>query len=241
MFNIIVTESYDAMSSEAYKIVKETLKKESPVLGLAAGNTPVGLYKKLIADHNANGTNYENVKAFALQEYLGVPGEDEHSFRTFMEENLYEGLRIPRENTFVPDGTAEDAEFECAGYDAKLRKYPLDLLVLGIGTNGHIAYNEPGTDFELHTHIAELSEESRAAEAKYFDDDLELVPKRIITMGIASLLSTGKILVLANGEDKADALYDMIKGSKSEDCPASALQDHPNVTVIVTQDAGKRL
>ncbi len=241
MFSIIVKENYDEVSSEAFRIMKETLRKEKPVLGLATGSTPVGLYKKMIADHNTNGTSYRNVVTFNLDEYIGLPKNHEQSYWTFMHENLFSAIDIKEENIHIPVGDSEDEEAECLNYESELAKYTIDLQILGIGSDGHIAFNEPGTPFDSVTHIMELEEQTRKDNARFFEEHMEDVPTHAITMGLASIMRAKKIVIIATGANKADAVYGMIKGEKSTDCPASILQDHPDVTVILDQAAAAKV
>ena len=241
MFNIIITENYDQVSSEAFKIMREVVKKENPVLGLATGSSPVGLYMKMIADHNSNGTSYKNCVAFNLDEYIGLPKDHDQSYWTFMHENLFNSIDIPEENIHIPSAGSDDMEKECAEYEAELAKYVVDLQILGIGSDGHIAFNEPGAAFDAVTHIMKLTEQTRRDNARFFDDDISQVPEYAITMGLASIMRAKKIIVIATGANKADAVFGMIKGPKTTDCPASILQDHEDVTVILDQAAAARL
>ncbi len=241
MFNIIITENYDQVASEAFRIMRETVMKERPVLGLATGSSPIGLYKKMIADRNASGTSYRNAVTYNLDEYIGLPRDHDQSYWTFMHENLFDGLNIPEANIHIPHGDAEDLEAECRRYEEELQKNVIDLQVLGIGSDGHIGFNEPGTPFDSRTHVAELAEQTRKDNARFFDGDIEQVPTHAITMGLASILSARSIIVLATGANKADAVYGMIRGPKSTDCPASVLQGHSHVTVILDKDAAARL
>lgn len=241
MFNIIITENYDQVASEAFRIMKEAVTKENPVLGLATGSSPIGLYKKMIADRNASGTSYKKAVTYNLDEYIGLPRDHDQSYWTFMHENLFDGLNIPEANIHIPCGDCEDPEEECRRYEEELRQHVIDLQVLGIGSDGHIGFNEPGTPFDSVTHVAELTEQTRRDNARFFGDDIEKVPTQAITMGLASILKARSIIVLATGSSKADAVYGMIRGPKSTDCPASVLQGHSHVTVILDKDAAARL
>ena len=241
MFNIIIAENYDQVSSEAFKIMREVIRKENPVLGLATGSSPVGLYKKMIADHNSNGTSYKNCITFNLDEYIGLPKDHDQSYWTFMHENLFNGIDIPEENIHIPAGDKEDEEKECMEYEANLAAHVVDLQVLGIGSDGHIAFNEPGAPFDSVTHIMEPTEQTRRDNARFFDDDISQVPTHAITMGLASIMRARKIIMIATGANKADAVYGMIKGPKTTDCPASILQDHADVTVLLDPAAASKL
>ena len=238
MFTTIVCENYDEVSKEAFKVMKTVLDKGNPVLGLATGSSPVGLYKEMIRDHKENGTSYKNILTWNLDEYVGIPRTHEQSYWTFMHENLF---NIPEENIHVPVGESEDEEAECVKYEESMKGHTVDIQVLGIGSDGHIAFNEPGTPFDSLTHLMDLTEQTRKDNARFFDNDINQVPKRSITMGLASIMRAKKIIVIATGENKAEAVYGMLKGPKTTDCPASILQDHPDVTVLLDKAAASKL
>ena len=241
MFKIVITDSYDRVSSEAFRIMKEALNRENPVLGLATGSSPIGLYKKMVADHKANGTSYKSVTTYNLDEYIGIPQSHEQSYWSFMHENLFGSIDVPEENIHIPRGDCEDMEAECRRYEAELAETSIDLQVLGIGSDGHIGFNEPGTPFDSVTHIMELTEQTRSDNARFFDDDIAKVPTHAVTMGLASIMRAKKIIVLATGKGKAGAVKGMIEGPKGPACPASILQDHDDVTVILDRDAASKL
>lgn len=241
MFNIVIADDYDLVSSEAFKIMRSTVAKDNPVLGLATGSSPIGLYKKMIADHNSNGTSYKNVITFNLDEYIGIERNHEQSYYTFMHENLFDSIDIPETSIHIPHGDCEDMEAECARYEEELQKVDIDLQVLGIGTDGHIGFNEPGTPFDSLTHIAPLEEQTRRDNARFFEDDISQVPTHAITMGLASIMRAKKIIVIATGANKANAVYGMVKGPRTPECPASILQDHDDVTVILDHEAASRI
>ena len=241
MFTTIVCENYDEVSKEAFKVMKTVLDKGNPVLGLATGSSPVGLYKEMIRDHKENGTSYKNILTWNLDEYVGIPRTHEQSYWTFMHENLFNFIDIPEENIHVPVGESEDEEAECEKYEESMKGHTVDIQVLGIGSDGHIAFNEPGTPFDSLTHLMDLTEQTRKDNARFFDNDINQVPKRSITMGLASIMRAKKIIVIATGENKAEAVYGMLKGPKTTDCPASILQDHPDVTVLLDKAAASKL
>ncbi|MCI6703805.1 MAG: glucosamine-6-phosphate deaminase [Bulleidia sp.] len=241
MFTTIVCENYDEVSKEAFKVMKTVLDKGNPVLGLATGSSPVGLYKEMIRDHKENGTSYKNILTWNLDEYVGIPRTHEQSYWTFMHENLFNFIDIPEENIHVPVGESEDEEAECVKYEESMKGHTVDIQVLGIGSDGHIAFNEPGTPFDSLTHLMDLTEQTRKDNARFFDNDINQVPKRSITMGLASIMRAKKIIVIATGENKAEAVYGMLKGPKTTDCPASILQDHPDVTVLLDKAAASKL
>ncbi|MEA4874399.1 glucosamine-6-phosphate deaminase [Anaerorhabdus sp.] len=240
MFKIIVVENYDEASREAFKVMKEVIdSNERPVLGLATGSTPIGLYKKMMADHKT-GTSYKKCITFNLDEYIGLPKTHEQTYYTFMHDNLFNGLDIPEENIHIPVGDSANVPAECIKYEEAMKEYHIDIQLLGIGGNGHIGFNEPGTPFDTLTHIVDLQEKTRQDNARFFEH-IDEVPTQAITMGIATIMKSKKVLLIATGENKADAIYGMIKGPVSEACPASALQNHNDVVVIVDKAAASKL
>ena len=241
MFKISICENYDEVSKEAFKVMKPILEKENPVLGLATGSSPVGLYKEMIKDHKENGTSYKNVLTWNLDEYVGLPRNHEQSYWTFMHENLFNHIDIPDENVHVPVGESSDEEQECVNYEESMKGHTVDIQVLGIGSDGHIAFNEPGTPFDSLTHLMDLTEQTRSDNARFFENDIDQVPTKAITMGLASIMRAKKIIVIATGANKADAVLGMLKGPKTTDCPASILQDHADVTVLLDKAAASKL
>jgi glucosamine-6-phosphate deaminase len=242
MFNTIIKKNYDEVSSEAFKIMKDVVTSTPrPVLGLATGSSPVGMYKKMIADHNSNGTSYQNCVTFNLDEYVGLPKTHDQSYYTFMHENLFSGIDVPEENIHIPNGEAADEKAACVDYENELKKYTVDIQILGIGSDGHIAFNEPGTPFTSETHLMDLTEQTRRDNARFFDGDIDEVPTEAITQGLASIMRAKKIVLIATGANKAEAVYNMIHGPKTTACPASILQDHADVTVIMDEAAAAKL
>lgn len=242
MFKTIVCKNYDEVSLEAFKVMKDVLDHETnPVLGLATGSTPVGLYKNMIQDHKETGRSYKNILTFNLDEYAGLPKTHEQSYWTFMHENLFNELDCPEENIHVPSGEGNDPQKNADEYEAELSKHVVSVQVLGIGSDGHIAFNEPGTPFTSLTHVADLTEQTIRDNARFFDGDMSQVPTKAVTMGLASIMRSKKIILIATGANKADAVYGMLKGKKSEECPASILQDHPDVTVIMDEEAASKI
>ncbi|KMY46282.1 glucosamine-6-phosphate deaminase [Bacillus sp. FJAT-27916] len=235
---IIVVENYDEMSKKAAEIlIKKVQEKPNAVLGLATGSTPVGLYKELIEDHQQNGTSYKDIHTVNLDEYIGLPQEDKNSYFTFMYEHLFKYLEIPKEHTHIPSGDTEDHAKECKRYEEIIESLgQVDLQILGIGSNGHIGFNEPGTPFTGDTHIIDLKESTRQANARFFES-IDEVPTQAITMGIGTIMKSKEILLLASGKAKAEAIHGMIHGEMTEELPASILQSHPHVTLIVDKDA----
>lgn len=238
---VIVCKNTEELANEALKVMLDVIKsKENPVIGLATGSSPIGLYNAMIRDHKENGTSYKNVKSVNLDEYVGLGIESDQSYVYFMNDNLFKGINIDKNNTNLPNGKADDMNAECDRYTALLDSMPQDIQLLGIGGNGHIGFNEPGTPFDSTTHIVELQERTRIDNARFFSS-LDEVPTHAITMGIKNIMNAKKILVVANGKSKADAVYSMVKGEITESCPASVLQNHNDVTVIVDEDAASKL
>jgi glucosamine-6-phosphate deaminase len=242
MFKTIVCKNYDEVSSEAFKVMKEVLdSEENPVLGLATGSTPVGLYKNMIKDHKDTGRSYKNILTFNLDEYVGLPKTHEQSYWTFMHENLFNYLDCPEENIHVPSGEGNDPQKNADEYEEELKKHTVSIQVLGIGSDGHIAFNEPGTPFDSLTHLADLTQQTINDNARFFEGDITKVPTKAVTMGLGSIMRSKKIILIATGANKADAIYGMLKGEKTIDCPASILQDHADVTVIMDEAASSKL
>lgn len=239
---VVIVKNYQEASEYAAQQMLEVVKNNpKAVLGLATGSTPVGMYNLMVKDHKENGTDYSQVESYNLDEYLNLPAKHaDQSYRHFMDVNLFDHLNVEKANTHVPEGTG-DAQTACAEYDAKLESIGgVDIQVLGIGSNGHIAFNEPGVPFELGTHVVELDEQTRQDNARFFDS-IEEVPTHAITMGIKAIKSAKKIILIASGENKADAVKGMIEGEVTVELPASALQDHSNVVVIVDEAAASKL
>ncbi len=238
---IIITKDYEEMSAKAFQIMKETVVgKPDAVLGLATGTTPLGLYEKMAQDHKENGTSYKAIKTVNLDEYAGLGIESDQSYVYFMRENLFRHLDIDQKNVNIENGLAQDAEAECARYNALLETMTPDLQLLGLGSNGHIAFNEPGTSFDSVTHVVKLTESTIQDNARLFAD-ISQVPRSAFTMGLANIMAAKKILILANGANKARAVAAMAYGEITEQVPASILQKHPNCTLIVDEAAASML
>lgn len=238
---IIIAKDYEELSARAAEIMLGVVRQRpDAVLGLATGTTPLGLYARMIADHKENGTDYSQVRTANLDEYKGLPKEHEQSYAYFMRQNLFDGLGICPAQTNIENGMAEDAEKECARYDKLLEELPRDIQLLGLGSNGHIAFNEPGTPFGSGTHVVTLAESTVKDNARLFNDIAE-VPRQAFTMGIRQIMQAKKVLILASGANKADAVYKMVKGDVTESVPASVLQLHPCCTLIADEAAARRL
>lgn len=227
---------------EATKIVagQMYLKPES-VLGLATGSTPLQMYKQLIAVHETVGLDFSRARSFNLDEYIGLAPENPQSYHYFMQQNFFSRINIKPENIYIPNGMAEDIEAEGKYYDSLIDQMGgIDLQVLGIGQNAHIGFNEPDVKFEATTHKVKLDEETIQANARFFAD-AEEVPRYAISMGIKTIMLARKVILLANGRNKAEAVCKAVCGSVSPAAPASILQLHRDVTVIVDQEAAAKL
>jgi len=241
IMKVIITKDYEELSAKAFEIMKGVVENNPrAVLGLATGTTPLGLYKNMINDHKQNGTSYAHIRAVNLDEYKGLPATHEQSYAYFMRKNLFEGLDFDLNNANIENGTAQDEEKECARYNAVLESLPRDIQLLGLGSNGHIAFNEPNTPFGSETHVVALAESTVKDNARLFSDISE-VPKKAFTMGIKQIMQAKKILILASGANKADAVYKTVKGMVTEEVPASVLQLHPNCILIADREAATRL
>ena len=238
---IIITKNYEELSARATEIMLGVVKQNpKAVLGLATGTTPLGMYKRMISDHRENGTDYSQIRTVNLDEYKGLPQTHEQSYAYFMKKNLFDGLDIDPENTNIENGMAEDEGAECARYDELLEQLPRDIQLLGLGSNGHIAFNEPGTPFGSNTHVVELAESTVKDNARLFKDISE-VPRQAFTMGIRQIMQAKKILILASGANKAEAVRKMVKGEVTESVPASVLQLHPDCILIADEAAAELL
>lgn len=236
---VFVLKDYEEVSKKAFEVMKSVVSaKPEAVLGLATGSTPLGLYRNMIQDHQENHTSYAKCQSFNLDEYVGLPRDHKESYYTFMHTNLFSGIDIKEENVHLPYG---DSKADCEAYEKAMENVHVDIQVLGIGGNGHIGFNEPGTAFDEETHIVTLTEKTRQDNARFFDGDINQVPTHAITMGIATIMKAGKILLIATGANKADAVAAMIDKAPSTDCPASVLQNHKDVVVILDEAAAAKL
>lgn len=238
---VIIVENYQQISENGAQIIADVVKNNpNAVLGLATGTSPIGIYKNLIEACNRGEISFANVKTVNLDEYVGLDGSHPQSYRFFMNDNLFNHVDINKANTFVPNGVATNLEQECQRYTALVDSMKQDVQLLGIGSNGHIAFNEPGTDFQSTTHVVNLTENTIKDNSRLFDS-IDQVPTKALTMGIKNIINAKRILIVANGKNKAQAVWQMVKGPVTVDCPASILQTHPDVTVVVDKDAASLL
>jgi glucosamine-6-phosphate deaminase len=236
--DIIEVKNYEEMSKKAADFIIETVKnKPNAVLGMATGGTAVGTYKHLIQDFNRNKTSYKQAYTVNLDEYIGMDPEHEQSYHTYMNNYLFQHIDLPKDHQHIPNGRAKDLEAECERYEETIEELGgVDLQILGIGHNGHIGFNEPGTSFNSKTQVVKLAESTRKANARFFADMNE-VPTHAITMGIATILKSKKILLLVSGKGKAEILQKLLTCDVTESIPATALKNHPNVTIIADEEA----
>lgn len=232
----IEATDYKEMSRIAAALFKDQLKKNSAtVFGMATGGTPEGFYKELVAAYKAGEISFAQAKSFNLDEYIGINPNNEASYHYYMDHNLFNHIDMKRENIFVPAGNTSNLEKAAADYDAMIEAAGnIDIQLLGIGVNGHIGFNEPGTPFSLGTNIVELTQSTREANKVYFDS-IDDVPTHAITMGIKTILNSKKLVLLISGVSKQEAFDRLRSGIVTEDFPASALHHHPDVTVIYTE------
>ncbi|RCX19790.1 glucosamine-6-phosphate deaminase [Fontibacillus phaseoli] len=239
MLNIIKVKGEQLFNETGAGIIASLLQSNPrAVLGLATGSTPVGVYQKLIELYRDGVVSFKQASSYNLDEYIGLAEDHPESYRRFMNEKLFNHIDIPLESTHVPAGNTGDPTQAATDYTRLLEKAgQLDLQLLGLGHNGHIGFNEPGEELQGPTHIVELDERTRQANARFFPS-IEEVPTHAITMGIGSILQAKQILLMAKGEDKAEIVARALKGPITTKCPASFLQTHPNVVVVLDQAAG---
>ena len=236
---IIRTKDYADMSRKAANIISaQVIMKPNCVLGLATGGTPVGTYEKLVERYNEGDLDFSEVTSVNLDEYRGLPKEHPESYWSFMHRNLFDKVNIDPAKINLPDGTNPDAEDACAKYNQIIHAVGgIDLQLLGIGHDGHIGFNEPGEAFELETHCVDLTPETIEANKRFFDGNVDLVPKQAYTMGIKTIMQARKVLVVANGKAKAQAVKDAVTGPVTPACPGSILQLHPDCILVADEEA----
>lgn len=235
---IIVVKNYQEMSSCAAKYFAKVISdKPDCVLGLATGDTPIGMYDCLAEEYRQGKLDFSRVRSVNLDEYYPITPDNNQSYHYFMNEKLFDRVNIRKDATMVPDGTAKDVESACRAYENAIDALGgIDIQVLGIGRNGHIGFNEPAKELIPFTHLTELTESTIEANARFFEDETQ-VPRHALTMGIQSVFKARKIILLASGANKAEAVCTMLKGNISTNCPASLLCLHPDVTLICDRDA----
>ena len=235
---IVKAKDYTDMSRKAANILSaQVILFPESVLGLATGSTPIGMYQQLIQWHRKGDIDFSSVRTVNLDEYIGLSGNNRHSYRYFMKQSFFKHVNIRPERIMIPNGLTADVESECIRYENSIKGIGgIDLQVLGIGHNGHIGFNEPMPFFWRNTHKVKLSESTLAANSRFFDNT-EDMPKCAISMGIGTIIRAKRILLMCSGEEKAQILYRSLFGDIDPMVPASALQLHSNVTVVADRDA----
>ena len=218
----------------AFDLLKESLAAGAQTLGLATGSSPTALYQKMVE----SDLDFSKLYSVNLDEYVGLAPDHEQSYHAFMQEHLFNAK--PFKESFLPDGMAEDLEQAAKDYDDILSQHVIDLQILGIGSNGHIGFNEPGTSFDSQTHVVDLTDSTIKANSRFFTSR-DQVPTKAISMGIASIMAAKKMILFAYGDKKADAIFKMVKGPVTEEVPASVLQHHSDVTLILDEAAAAKL
>jgi len=239
---VIITKDYDEMSRKAARLIAEQVRrKPNSVLGLATGSTPLGTYRELIRMHREEGLDFSKVITFNLDEYYGLAPDHPQSYHYFMFENFFKHVNVNPKNIHIPDGLAKDVRAFCKEYEEEIKRAGgIDLQLLGIGRDGHIGFNEPGSPLMGRTTLVALAEETIKDNARFFKSEDE-VPRLAITMGCGTIMEARRILLLANGENKAEAIAATVEGPITSQVTASVLQMHPDVTVIIDEAAASKL
>lgn len=239
---VIIAKDYHDLSKKAANIVaSQIILKPNSVIGLATGDTPLGMYKALVALYENGDLDFSDITTFNLDEYYGLDYKNDQSYQYYMHENFFKHINIKRENTNIPNGMSKGIDKECNKYDMKIEACGgIDIQVLGIGRNGHVGFNEPDIKFEARTHIVNLDDDTIETNSRFFKS-IDDVPQKAISMGIKSIMHSRKILLLAHGIEKAQAIYQTVKGEIKPEVPASILQLHLDVTMIIEENAASLL
>ena len=239
---IYKAKDYNDMSRKAANLIAaQIIMKPDCVLGLATGSTPIGMYENLVKLNKNGDIDFSEVRTFNLDEYYNLPKNNDQSYHYFMHKNLFDHININPANVHIPNGMTDDVNAECKRYDELIKEADgVDIQVLGIGNNAHIGFNEPTINFEKGTHLVELEESTIEANSRFFDN-IGDVPKKAITMGIGSIFKSRKIMLIATGENKAEAIYNTVYGKVVPEVPASILQFHSDIVLILDKEAAKLL
>ncbi|KGL51852.1 MULTISPECIES: glucosamine-6-phosphate deaminase [Porphyromonas] len=245
---LIIQPDYDRMSLWAAEYVAKRIADAAPtadrpfVLGLPTGSTPMGLYKNLIRLHKEGKVSFRNVVTFNMDEYIGLPQDHEQSYHTFMWTNFFSHIDIPKENVNILNGNAPDIQAECEAYEAKMKQVGgVDIFLGGIGPDGHIAFNEPGSSLASRTRVKTLTSDTIAANSRFFGGDISKVPTTAVTVGVGTVMDAKEVIILVNGLGKARALYHAVEGSINQMWTISALQMHPKGIIVCDEDATAEL
>jgi len=237
-----ISPSYEEMSRKAADVIADALNaKPNAVLGMATGSSPLGLYKELVRMHCEEGLDFSQVTTFNLDEYVGLPGTHEQSYHYFMHENFFKHVNIPKQNIYIPSGTTRNYRAFCTWYEERIEQCGgIDVQILGIGSDGHIAFNEPTSSLTSRTRLKTLARQTIEDNARFFDK-IEDVPIYAITMGVGTILEARELVLVANGEHKADAVAKMVEGPVTHMVTASALQLHHAARVFLDEAAASKL
>ncbi len=245
---VVIKKDYEEMSKEAARVISEIVReKPTATLGLATGSTPLGVYRELIRMHKEEGLDFSKITTFNLDEYLGLPPSHPQSYHYFMYENLFNHINVNERFVHIPSGMVDVNELHrihkyCDWYEDRIREVGgIDLQLLGIGKNGHIGFNEPGSSLGALTRIKTLTENTRADNSRFFDNDINKVPKYAITMGIGTIMNARLVLLIASGKMKASAIKKTVEGPITAQVPASMVQMHRKAILIVDEEAGSKL
>ncbi len=239
---VVMKPDEQSMSLMAAATIADVIRrKPRAVLGFATGSTPLGTYGELIRMHREEGLDFSQIVSFNLDEYVGLAPSHPQSYRRFMEDNFFNHINLRPENTNLPDGMADDIEAACRAYEAKIASFGgIDIQLLGIGANGHIAFNEPSSSLGSRTRVKTLSDKTRKDNSRFFANAAE-VPRYAVTMGIGTIMEAREVVLIAGGASKADAVAAAVEGPITAMCPATALQLHPHALVIVDREAATGL
>jgi len=240
--NVVVVKNYYEISIKSAQLIAEQItKKKNSVLGLATGQTPVGMYQELIKMFKRGDIDFSEVRTFNLDEYYGLPSKHPQSYHYYMWDTFFKYINIKKENIHLLNGATENIKEECNQYEILIQKHGgIDLQILGIGDNGHLGFNEPAIGLNSKTHLVNLSEETIQANSQYFDD-IQKIPRQALTMGIGTIMKAKKIVLLANGRKKSQAIERTIHGPVSTEVPATVLQLHNNVLLIIDEEAASQI
>lgn len=245
---VIIQENYDRLSAWAANYIVNKIKAHNPtpenpfVLGLPTGSSPLGTYKELVSMYRKGLVSFKNVITFNMDEYIGIPEDHPQSYHFFMQENFFRHIDIAAENVHILNGNTPDPVAECDAYEAKIQKAGgIHLFMGGVGPDGHIAFNEPGSSLASRTRIKTLTTDTLLANARFFDNDISQVPKTALTVGIGTIMDAREVLILVNGHGKARALYHAVEGSVSHMWTVTALQMHPKAIIVCDESATAEL